>query len=249
MKTTTGMEVALGKRQSLPEELAAIIMRRIEGGELRPGDILPSEQALADMFTVSRTVVREALARLKYEGIIESKRGSGPIVKGLGIGKGFTVNLDDLSAEELRQFLEFRVIVEGEGVAMAAVRRTPEQLMKLRGHLDDIRKAVDEGASGTEPDYLFHRLLADSAANSYLGEFVKFLSTKIWLGVYCARWKSNQVTAQAEQVYSEHEAIYLAVEAGDPHRARAALQRHLRNSAKRQGALLDDRFLAPGPDF
>lgn len=248
MELKPGKSMALGKRQSLPEELAAIILRRIEAGELRPGDILPSEQSLADMFTVSRTVVREALARLKYEGIIESKRGSGPIVTGTGTERGFTIKVDDLSPEELRLFLEFRVVMEGETAAMAAVRRTPEQLRRLCGHLDDIRKAIDEGTSGTEPDYLFHRLIAESVGNSYLGEFVKFLSTKIWLGVYRARWRSNQVQAQAEEVYEEHRAVYLAIEASDSHRARAAQQRHLRNSAKRQNIILDDRFLAPAPD-
>lgn len=245
MNMPAGLGISLGKRLSLPEELAAIIMRRIESGELRPGDILPSEQALADMFTVSRTVVREALARLKYENVIESKRGSGPIVKGINPDKGFTVNLDSLSSEELRQFLEFRVLIEGEASAIAAVRRTPEQLGQMRTLLAGIRKAVDEGTSGTEPDYLFHRAIADAAANSYLGEFINFLSAKMWLGVYRARWKSNQFTEQAEKVYKEHEDLYLAIEAGDPHQARAALREHLQSSAKRQGITLDDRFGPP----
>ena len=244
MKSTPLPQVfSLGKRQSLPEELAEVITRQIESGEYLPGDVLPSEQTLAESFKVSRTVVREALARLKYEGLIESKRGSGPIVKQAAPERGFMVNVDDLSGDEFRNFMEFRVIVEGEAAAMAAVRRTEEQLEELRTHLEQIHQAVLNRTSGTEPDYLFHRLIADAAGNTYLGDFLKFLSTKIWLGVYRARWKSNQVLEQAEAVFEEHKAIFTAIESGDPRAARAAIQRHLLNSAKRQDVTLDQRFL------
>lgn len=244
MSTPSGTGISLGKRQSLPEELAAIMMRRIESGEFQPGDILPSEQSLADMFEVSRTVVREALARLKYEGIIESKRGSGPIVKGTTPERGFTMNVEDLSQGELHDFMEFRIIMEGEAAALAALRRTPEQREQLGRHLADMRRAVDTRQSGNEPDYLFHRLIADCAGNQYLGNFVKFLSAKIWLGVHRARWMSNQQRELADAVYEEHRAVFLAIESGDPHLARAQAQRHLLNSAKRQGLVLDETFLA-----
>ena len=244
MNTLTNTDMALGKRQSLPEELAAIIMRRIESGEFQPGDILPSEQNLADMFKVSRTVVREALARLKYEGVIESKRGSGPIVKGPGPERGFTVNLDDLTQQDLFNFFEFRIIMEGEAAALAALRRNTAQLAELKGHLDNMRAAVENRQSGNEPDYLFHLLIAECAGNQYLGNFLKFLSAKIWLGVHRARWKSNQSRKLALQVFEEHRAVYLAIKEGDPHEARAKAQRHLLCSAGRQGLTLDETFLA-----
>lgn len=235
--------MSLGKRQSLPEELAAIMMRRIESGEFHPGDILPSEQNLADMFKVSRTVVREALARLKYEGIIESKRGSGPIVRGATPERGFTMNVEDLSQGELFDFMEFRIIMEGEAAALAARRRSSKHLAQLREHLADMRKAVDNKESGNEPDYLFHQLIADCAGNQYLANFLKFLSAKIWLGVYRARWKSNQLPELADAVYEEHRAVFLAIEASAPHLARAMAQRHIINSAKRQGMEPDEEFL------
>lgn len=237
-------DISLGKRQSLPEELAAIIMRRIESGEFSPGDILPSEQNLADMFSVSRTVVREALARLKYEGVIESKRGSGPIVKGAGPDRGFIVNIDVHSRQELLDFFEFRIILEGEAAALAALRRTPEQLAELKTHLEGIRLAVASKGTGNEPDFLFHRLIADCAGNQYLGNFVKFLSAKIWIGVHRARWMSNQSPEMAQVVFEEHEALYLAIAAGDPYEARAKAQRHLLRSAGRQGLTPDETFLA-----
>ena len=219
-------------------------MRRIESREFLPGDVLPSEQALAETFKVSRTVVREALARLKYEGIIESKRGSGPIVRSSTMARGYDLKVDDLSKDEQREFIEFRVIMDGEAAAMAAVRHTPEQLELLRAYLTAIHEATINKTSGTEPDFHFHRHIADMASNSYLGEFAKFIATKMWLGVHHARWLSNRSTAQAALVYEEHKLTFLAIEARDPQRARAAAQRHLLNSSKRQGIILDETFLA-----
>ena len=238
---------ALGKRQSLPEELAEVILRRIESGEFHPGDVLPSEQTLAEAFKVSRTVVREALARLKYEGIIESKRGSGPIVRSAVMARGYDFNINDLTKDGQREFIEFRIVMEGEAAAMAAVRRTPEQLEQLRNYLGAMGDAIKNKTSGTEPDYLFHRLIADAAANSYLGEFVKFISTKMWLGVHHARWLSNQSDERAVIVYEEHKATFQAIEAADPQRARAAAQRHLLNSGSRQGLVLNESLLARLP--
>ncbi len=236
-------DFSLRKRQSLPEELAEVIIRRIEAGEFKPGDVLPPEQALADTFKVSRTVVREALARLKYEGLIQSKRGSGPIVCKAAAPRNFSLNLESLSQDEWLRFIEFRIVMEGEAAAMAAVRRSPQQLGQLAVYLDQMRQAIEDNNSGTEPDYLFHCLIADSGGNEYLGEFAKFISAKIWLGVYRARWLSNQVRDQADLVLEEHRATYLAIEAADPQKAREAAQRHLFNSAARQGLTVDKRFL------
>lgn len=244
MNTTPDTDFSLRKRQSLPEELAEVIIRRIEAGEFKPGDVLPSEQALADTFKVSRTVVREALARLKYEGLVQSKRGSGPIVCNNGAQKNFSINVEGLSRDELLRFMEFRVIMEGESAALAALRRSEEQITLLSAYLDQMQQAIENNNSGTEPDYLFHCLIADSGRNEYLGEFAKFLSAKIWLGVYRARWLSNQVRDQAQAVLEEHRAIFLAIKAEDPQGARAAAQRHLLNSAARQGLVMDTRSLS-----
>ena len=240
----TSTPFTLGKRQSLPEELAEVIMRRIEAGDYAPGDVLPSEQALAESFKVSRTVVREALARLKYEGLIASKRGSGPVVRQAEPERGFTLDVEDLSTDELRHFMEFRVIVEGEAAAMAAVRRSEGQLEELRGQLERIRQAVRARKSGTEPDYRFHRLIAEAAGNDYLGDFMKFLSTKIWLGVHRARWHSDRVAGHPEAAFKEHKTMFLAIEGGDPQAARVAAHQHLLRSAGRLGIELDGRFLA-----
>ncbi len=228
----------LGKRQSLPDELAQIITRQIADGEYAVGEVLPSEQALAEYFKVSRPVVREALARLKYEGLVESKRGSGAIVCQRHAGTGYNLNIDSLSMQELGNFIEFRMIIEGEAAFRAALRRTEEQLALMEKYLNEIEISIQAGGSGTNPDFEFHCLLATASGNPYLADFLRFVAAKLWLGVYQARYLSNQNPEAAKIVLEEHKAVFEAVKAKNADRARLAMQGHLTKSALRQGVTL-----------
>lgn len=244
-KLTAGL--SLKKRQGLPEELASIIIRRIEGGDFKLGDVLPSEQALAEIYQVSRTVVREALARLKYEGIIMSKRGSGPVVCSTAPQKGFSIEVENDAGAPLSSFFEFRMLMEGEAAALAAIRHTKEHRKQFQEYLEAMSKALEENTSGADPDYRFHCLIADAAGNEYVSTFTKYLSTKIWMRVYSARGLSNKIRKRAQRVFAEHKAIYDAIIARDPAAARAAAQAHLLCSAHRQGLELDIRHLSWDP--
>lgn len=244
MNTKSTVGLSLKKRQGLPEELASIIIRRIEGGDFKLGDVLPSEQTLAEIYQVSRTVVREALARLKYEGIIMSKRGSGPVVCSTAPQKSFSIEVENDAGAPLSSFFEFRMLMEGEAAALAAVRHTKEHRKRFQEYLEAMGKAIEENTSGADPDYRFHCLIADAAGNEYLSTFTRYLSTKIWMRVYSARGLSNKIRKNAQRVFAEHTAIYDAIIARNPVAARAAAQSHLLCSAKRQGLDLDVRHLA-----
>lgn len=244
MNAKNAFGLPLKKRQGLPDELASIIIRRIEGGDFKLGDVLPSEQALAEIYQVSRTVVREALARLKYEGIIMSKRGSGPVVCSVAPQKGFPMEVDSESEAPLSSFFEFRMLMEGEAAALAAIRHTPEHAARFKEYLDAMSKALEEKTSGADPDYQFHCLIADASGNEYVSTFTKYLSTKIWMRVYSARGLSNKIRKRAQRVFEEHTAIFEAIIARDPVAARAAAHAHLLCSARRQGMELDIRHLA-----
>ena len=224
----------LAKRPSLPEELASIILRQIEDGDFRLGEVLPSEQSLAVMFNVSRTVVREALARLKFEGIIQSKRGSGPVVCALPGARG-SYDLPSISSvEERTGVCEFRFFLEGECASLAAMRATEEQLEVMRACLLEMQQAVEGGTSGLVADYRFHCLLAEAAHNEYMSNFIKFLSSKILDGVQGARYLSNQDRQRAADVLAEHSNIYNAIAARDGEEARKMARMHMYNSATRQ---------------
>lgn len=245
MNARNTASLALSKRRGLPEELAAIIISRIEGGDFKLGDVLPSEQALAEIYMVSRTVVREALARLKYEGIITSKRGSGPVVCATSPQKNLSFEVENEDGAPLEDFFEFRMLMEGEAAALAATRHSSEHIEKLKNYLDAMRTAIEENTSGADPDYQFHCLIADASGNEYVSNFTKYLSTKIWRRVYSARGLSNKIRKRAQRVLAEHTAIYDAILSGDPAAARVAAHAHLLCSARRQGISLDVRHLAP----
>jgi len=239
MKNSIDAMKSLGQRPSLPEELAGVIAKQIEAGDFKPGDVLPSETLMAKSFNVSRTVVREALARLKFEGIIQSKRGSGPVVCAEGARKIFTLPAEFVSAENKANILEFRLVVEGEGAALAAVRRSEEQLHKMESYLKGMEQALAEKVSGLLPDYSFHTMIAEAAGNEYILNFLRFLSSKMLMGVQQARSLSNKDMKRAEEVFKEHSEIYQAIENQCPCGARKTAHEHLLNSALRQGIKLD----------
>jgi GntR family transcriptional repressor for pyruvate dehydrogenase complex len=221
----------ISKRPSMPEELASIILRQIDAGDFKLGEVLPSEQNLAAMFNVSRTVVREALARLKFEGIIHSKRGSGPVVSSLP-GSREKYDLPDVSsAKERIDVMEFRFILEGECAALAALHRTKKQLAAMLVYLQEMQQAIDSGTSGLVADYRFHCVLAEAANNSYMSSFIKFLSSKILSGVQDARSLYDQDAQRAVEALAEHRNIHGAIAARNGEEARDMTRTHICNSA------------------
>ena len=228
----------IDKRPSLPEELASVILRQIEDGDFKLGEVLPSEQNLAVMFNVSRTVVREALARLKFEGIIQSKRGSGPVVCMLPGSRGGYDLPGASSVEERIGIIEFRFILEGECAALAALYRTEEQLAAMNTCLQKMQQAVESGTSGLMADYQFHSLLAEAAHNNYMSNFIKFLSSKILGGIQRTRFLSNQDLQLAMSVVGEHRDIYNAIAVREEEGGRKMARAHMCKSALRQGLTL-----------
>lgn len=239
MKAKGLTELRLQKKTGLADELAAILAQRIEAGEFKVGDVLPPEKVFAETYQVSRTVVREALARLKHEGIIISRRGSGSVVIGTTLQKSFDLG----GTSNVTSFFEFRLLLDSEASAMAAVRHTKEQAARLREYLDELERAGEEQTNNADPDYRFHYIIAEAADNEYIKLATQQLSTKMWSHIYQAKlFPHNQ------QVHVEHTVIYRAIVSRDPSAARAASLTHLISSAARRGIELDVRHLIWKPD-
>lgn len=239
MKALNAPELHLQKRTGLAEELASILISRVGNGDFKVGDVLPSEKVFAETYQVSRTVVREALARLKYEGIIVSKRGSGSVVVGTNPNRAF--DLEGTSA--INSFFEFRMLLDSEASAMAAVRHTKEQAARMKGYLDALEQAGEEQTNNADPDYRFHLLIADASDNEYIKAATQQLSTKMWSHLYKAKMFPHN-----QQVLAEHTVVYKAILARDPAAARAASLTHLIGSAARRGIELDVRHLIWKPE-
>jgi GntR family transcriptional repressor for pyruvate dehydrogenase complex len=229
-------EISLRSSPRLPDQIVSILSEQIGDGVFPPGERLPSESRLAVMFGVSRSVVREALSQLKYEGLLESRQGKGVTVVGPSGRKSFRLAaVGMLNREDLAHFYEMRAIIEAEAAALAACRRSMRDIKHLRGCLEQMAQAVARRTDGTESDLAFHRIIARMSGNKYLKDLMDYLNGKAGLVIRTARDHSSRDAKLPAAVQKEHEEIFQALEAGDAARARASTLRHLKNAARRLG--------------
>lgn len=222
--------------QRLSEQLAAALAASIRDGHIAPGDKLPTEGALTQRFGVSRTVVREALSRLKTLGLVDSRQGSGVyVLRSEPEADAHLVLALDGSLDAVFQMVEVRRALEAESAALAAARRTPAQLQHIRQALDALESAVARGGDGVGEDVAFHRAIAQAAHNPFLLATLSYLSRFLLDATRVTR--ANEATRAdfAQQVRDEHDAIVRAIEAGDVAAARAAGAAHMVAAAERIG--------------
>jgi len=222
-----------------PSRLSEIVHRaldaRIRGGEFPPGTRLPPEQQLARVLGVSRAVVREAVARLKADGSIETRQGAGAFVTARPGAGSFRVILGGAAHDEMRHLMELRAIVEVAAAELAARRHTRDDLQAMRRALEAMRAAIQTRGDGVPADDAFHRAVAAASHNPYLSRFVEFL------GHHFSDTRRPVWTAEGhglgrpQAAQREHEALFAAIAAGNARGARRAAATHLRRSASRLG--------------
>ncbi|MFW6187474.1 MAG: FadR/GntR family transcriptional regulator [Actinomycetota bacterium] len=218
---------------TLVEELRA----RIIGGQISPGERLPSESTLIAEHGVSRTVVREAVARLQAEGLVHTRRGSGSYV--------LTPPSDPSSAgaaarpvrtlEDRRRLLAYRIAVESEAAALAAAARTSRHLAALGAALDGFERDGRNPSAALARDFEFHRGVAEASGNPYFVDALTGLGpTMISMPRYrLERGSTDAGGPRLTPVAAEHRAVLDAITAGDPLAASAAMRTHLSNSRRR----------------
>lgn len=238
------VEVARRRPRSLAHEVVDVLSGRIRDGSLAPGEKLPTEAAVMEEFGVSRTVVREAISRLQAAGLVETRHGVGTFVVGLGENTAFRISPEQLGTlQDVIAVLELRIGVETESAALAAARRTPENLQALRNALQAFAKAVEEGRDAVGPDFQFHLEVARATHNRH---FVDLMGTLGGMMIPRARLEPPGPTTPERQAYlrrvnAEHESIVDAIAGGDPEAARAAMRTHLANSRERRRRLAEGR--------
>ncbi len=230
--TTQFSPVTVGERLSV--QVAQQLATEIREGRLAPGDRLPTEARLVDQFQVSRTVVREALSRLKSLGLVDSRQGSGVYVR---TQAAFTpLNFDARHAASraaVLQIVEVRRALEAEGAELAAQRGTPEQVRAMHDALQALDEAVLAGRDGVEEDVRFHRAIAEAAGNTFLMDTLDYLAQFQRGSTRVTRANEARRDDFARAVRQEHHAILQAIEAAQPQQARDAAAEHMRNAALR----------------
>jgi GntR family transcriptional repressor for pyruvate dehydrogenase complex len=219
---------------TLGSRVAGKLRQKIHRDNLAPGTRLPSEQAMALHFGVSRSVVREAIALLKDEGMLSTRKGSGAFIcQREGPQVAMEDELTEQSIQSLLNLIEVRRGLEAEIAALAALRRTPGQLAEIEHALRRIEDAVAAGDSGVEEDVRFHLSIAEATGNPYWVKFVGMFAQPTRSAIKVTRANEARRMDFSSQVRQEHEKIVGAIAAGDPELARIAATEHMVHAAER----------------
>lgn len=208
----------------LPLTTAQKVKDMIRDKEMKPGDRLPSEGELAEMFSVSRSTVREAMKYLKAESVIEINRGSGTFVSDrLGVGED-PLGLSFVNQTKLLQHLfEVRLLIEPQVAMLAAERAEKRNLETLDSIVTEMQKLDRNDNTATELDIKFHKALAECTGNEVLHRVVPIINESIVRG----RRETLQVSGSYERAKRSHAVIYRAVRDRDLMTARYAAERHI----------------------
>lgn len=220
--------------ERLSDRLAAELRQRIDSGELPPGARLPTEQALAVQYAVSRTVVREAVSRLRSSGLLVARQGSGVFVAPSDAARPLDFDaavLADLGA--VLDVVEVRRALEAEVAALAAERATPAQRSAIGRALARVDASVASGSAGIDEDLAFHRTIAQASGNAQFARVLRHLEQYLRDAMSVTRHNESQHPAFIAQVRQEHQAIADAIARGDADAARAAAAEHMRQAARR----------------
>ncbi|MCX8998180.1 FadR family transcriptional regulator [Rhizobiaceae bacterium BDR2-2] len=219
-------------RRSLADGVFERMQKAIKSGAYRPEERLPTEHDLAAEFEVSRPIVREALRRLREQGLIYSRQGAGSFVRAIGLKEplGFSP-LQNVS--DLLNCYEFRMTMEPAAAACAAERHDEATLRNIANALEMMRDATNRQSHREDADFLFHLAIAKASENPYFSTAMEALKAHIAVGM---RFHGASVKREATglaRVFEEHAAIFAAIQARDGARARDLMRDHLLGSRER----------------
>lgn len=212
---------------SLTDKAMTRLRELIQSGELPPGSKLPPEQQLAAELGVGRNIMREAVRALVAARVLEVRRGNGTFVTSLQprvLLEGIGGAVELLQADTMLELTEVRRLFETAATGLAATRISPQQLAEVRGHLEAMRAAADEVELLNQHDAAFHRAVVAATGNETLSTVLEGISSRT---LRARVWRGLIDADAAERTLREHEAIYLALAAGDAVQAQAAALMHI----------------------
>ncbi len=214
--------------ESPVDKIIRQIRELISGGHLKPGDRLPPERQLAEKLGVGRTHVREAIRKLEFYGILKTLPQSGTFVAGIGITalEGLITDVLQLDNHDFASLVETRVILETHTARLAALRRTPEDIVNLEKALDAYEKKVKTGQPAVEEDLLFHIKIAEASQNNVLKSLMLIITPDIVNNfIKLDVCKDGRFYRSLE----EHHTILQHIVAGDAEAASEAMRAHLKD--------------------
>ncbi len=216
------------------------IRRAIANGEYAEEERLPGENALAGQFDVSRPVIRAALKRLRDEGLVTSRQGSGSYISTTVVPKPLAFQPLETIAD-LQRCYEFRLTIEPAAAALAAGRRSAADLAEIENLLQLMRDATERRSHREDADFGFHLAITAAANNQYFETSMRALKDHIAVGMKFHGLSLQTVRGGLDHVLDEHAHIFAAIARGEAETARAAMAAHVGGSRDRlfEGRLLD----------
>jgi GntR family transcriptional repressor for pyruvate dehydrogenase complex len=224
--------------KKVSSQIAEQIRASILAGEFSPGEKLPPERELAEMFGVSRPSVREALNILTASGLVMSYQGGGTVVKSLVELSAGNPLSDLIKGEQERALdvIEVRKCMEAWTSYYAAQRALPEDLRKLEKLLGEMERNLEGMKPSQDIDANFHIVIAQATHNivwlhlmQSIFDAMKEFQRGVWRVVY-------QTEDDHRQLFQHHRAVYEAIRDRDADRARDAMLAHLTFAEQRSSA-------------
>ncbi|MFD0586586.1 FadR/GntR family transcriptional regulator [Paenibacillus sp. GCM10027627] len=213
------------------EIVGRLLIERIKAGEWEPGAKLPSVVELSGQFGVGRSTLREALSALKAMGWLDIRHGGGTFVKKVLPSEGNQGGMALFQeADSILELLEVRKLLEAGTSALAAERRTEQDLLRLEGILQRMEDALlqrDTGA-GERADVDFHAAIAAASHNRLLDQLMDSLTQRLseTIGKTRELWFYREQST-AERLLEEHRHIYAAIRDRDADKAAKLIEEHL----------------------
>jgi len=233
------------RKVSLTEKVIASLRQEIESGQREPGSKLPTEPVLTERFGVSRTVIREAIAALKADGLLEPRQGAGVFVLAPETRSNdksiFAVDYAQVS--DVLEILELRMAVEIEAAGLACMRSSVAQQAKIYEAMEKMERALEKGEPTEQADFEFHSAISAATNNRRFAEFLEHLGDKTIPRAQLRRRppEAEDQKAYMEMIMGEHRRIFDAIAARDDDVARKAMRDHLSQSQTRYQKLLTQR--------
>jgi GntR family transcriptional repressor for pyruvate dehydrogenase complex len=217
-------------RVSLSRQVADQLEAMILDGRIGIGEKLPTENALCGQFGVSRTVVREAVAKIKSLGLVETRRGIGStVIRNAPADKPFYQSIDPTEVQDILHVLEFRMAIEESAAELAALRRDESDIAKLEQIHSNFHQARAQSNLARSEDLEFHLAIAAATKNPMINGFFEQFTASVIPRAKLVKQQTDQTESDKylQRVEAEHRAIVDAIIAGDAQAARQAMHLHL----------------------
>ncbi len=235
MTKTTLPTTPTSHRRGRSLEIENFLRQQIDKKQLSPGDRLPTESALTQRFSVSRSVVREAIASLRAEGWVETRQGAGLFVADYHSRDSEQASFGNADLAETTVYvevLELRSAVESEAAALAAERCSPADIVRIKEKHAAFKKVAKAAQLASDEDLEFHLAVAMATNNPQFVEFFEYIVRQTFMPVKMSAGPAKQAMENAYlgEITEEHERILQAIISRKPQDARDAMRQHIQAS-------------------